>query len=97
MRPTLPISRCESGRSPLLCLLAKFRRTLSSNGRGTDHGWGAHHFVGGGAVRGRNMYGIYPPIAMEHDEATSFGSLIRRSLWTSMRPRSRAGSESQMG
>ena len=30
-----------------------FGRTLSSNGDGSDHGWGSHHFMVGGAVKGR--------------------------------------------
>jgi uncharacterized protein (DUF1501 family) len=34
-----------------------FGRTLSTNGDGTDHGWGGHHFVVGGAVRGGRFYG----------------------------------------
>jgi uncharacterized protein (DUF1501 family) len=34
-----------------------FGRTFTSNGDGTDHGWGAHHFVMGGAVRGGDLYG----------------------------------------
>ena len=29
-----------------------FGRTLASNGDGSDHGWGSHHFVVGGAVNG---------------------------------------------
>ncbi|KOQ32375.1 Tat pathway signal protein, partial [Achromobacter xylosoxidans] len=29
---------------------SEFGRTLGSNGNGSDHGWGAHHFVLGGAV-----------------------------------------------
>ena len=37
-----------------------FGRTLSGNGRGSDHGWGAHHFVVGGGVNGRNLYGQFP-------------------------------------
>jgi len=37
-----------------------FGRTFTSNGDGTDHGWGAHHFVMGGAVRGRDLYGNFP-------------------------------------
>nr|WP_297353514.1 DUF1501 domain-containing protein [uncultured Caldimonas sp.] len=37
-----------------------FGRTFTSNGDGTDHGWGAHHFVMGGAVRGGNVYGNFP-------------------------------------
>ena len=39
-----------------------FGRTLTSNSDGTDHGWGSHHFVVGGAVEGQNMYGQYPVI-----------------------------------
>ena len=38
-----------------------FGRTLSSNGDGSDHGWGSHHFVMGGAVRGRQIHGT-PPV-----------------------------------
>ena len=30
-----------------------FGRTLTSNGNGADHGWGGHHLVVGGAVRGK--------------------------------------------
>ncbi|MEC5398297.1 DUF1501 domain-containing protein [Uliginosibacterium sp. H1] len=37
-----------------------FGRTLTSNGDGTDHGWGAHHFVVGGAVKGGDIYGTMP-------------------------------------
>lgn len=34
-----------------------FGRTLSTNGNGTDHGWGSHQFVVGGAVSGGKFYG----------------------------------------
>jgi uncharacterized protein (DUF1501 family) len=37
-----------------------FGRPLKSNGSGSDHGWGAHHFVMGGAVNGGNLYGKVP-------------------------------------
>ena len=37
-----------------------FGRTLTSNGDGTDHGWGSHHFVMGGAVNGGEIYGKFP-------------------------------------
>lgn len=30
-----------------------FGRTLASNGDGSDHGWGGHHFIVGGAVKGK--------------------------------------------
>jgi uncharacterized protein (DUF1501 family) len=39
---------------------SEFGRTLSSNGDGSDHGWGSHHFVMGGAVAGGKIYGRVP-------------------------------------
>jgi len=39
-----------------------FGRTLTSNGKGSDHGWGGHHVVMGGAVAGGGFYGAYPDI-----------------------------------
>ena len=41
-----------------------FGRTLASNGDGSDHGWGSHHFVVGGAVRGQALYGVAPPVSV---------------------------------
>ena len=40
-----------------------FGRTLTSNGDGTDHGWGSHHLIVGGAVRGKAFYGAPPPVS----------------------------------
>jgi uncharacterized protein (DUF1501 family) len=37
-----------------------FGRTLSSNGDGSDHGWGSFHFISGGAVRGQRFFGTAP-------------------------------------
>jgi uncharacterized protein (DUF1501 family) len=37
-----------------------FGRQLSNNGEGTDHGWGGHHFIMGGAVKGGKIYGRVP-------------------------------------
>ena len=56
---------------------ADFGRTLVANGSGTDHGWGAHHFVAGGSVRGRRLIGRMPqynPDGLEYTE--SRGRLI---------------------
>jgi uncharacterized protein (DUF1501 family) len=41
-----------------------FGRTLTSNGDGSDHGWGSHHFVVGGDVKGKDFYGYAPPISV---------------------------------
>jgi len=39
---------------------SEFGRTLRSNGRGTDHGWGGISTVLGGAVNGGRVFGEYP-------------------------------------
>jgi uncharacterized protein (DUF1501 family) len=41
-----------------------FGRTFQPNGDGSDHGWGNHHFVMGGAVRGGRFYGEMPTLAI---------------------------------
>ena len=41
-----------------------FGRTLASNGDGSDHGWGSHHLMVGGAVKGAAFYGTAPPISV---------------------------------
>jgi uncharacterized protein (DUF1501 family) len=53
-----------------------FGRGLQSNGRGSDHGWGAHHFVMGGSVRGQNVYGKWPTVALGGPEDAGQGRLI---------------------
>jgi uncharacterized protein (DUF1501 family) len=53
-----------------------FGRTLTSNGDGTDHGWGSHHLVVGGAVRGRDIYGRYPVIGVNADDDVGQGRLL---------------------
>ncbi|MBI3784738.1 MAG: DUF1501 domain-containing protein [Deltaproteobacteria bacterium] len=40
--------------------LSDFGRTLQPSGSGSDHGWGNHHFVLGGAVNGGRVYGKFP-------------------------------------
>jgi uncharacterized protein (DUF1501 family) len=53
-----------------------FGRTLTSNSNGTDHGWGSHHFVVGGAVQGQDMYGQYPVIGVDQANDLGAGRLI---------------------
>lgn len=44
------------------CTLSEFGRTFTTNGTGTDHGWGSHHLVMGGAVKGGDIYGQFPTV-----------------------------------
>ncbi|RCS56763.1 DUF1501 domain-containing protein [Parvibium lacunae] len=53
-----------------------FGRTLTSNGDGTDHGWGAHHFVMGGAVRGKDIYGTLPEVGTNTPDEVGQGRLL---------------------
>ncbi|MGB8323406.1 MAG: DUF1501 domain-containing protein, partial [Candidatus Acidiferrum sp.] len=45
--------------------LSEFSRTLEpgSNG-GTDHAWGSHQVILGGAVKGNSVYGTFPTVAL---------------------------------
>ena len=53
-----------------------FGRALQYNGRGSDHGWGSHHFMMGGAVRGGRVYGSWPDVALESADDIGNGRLI---------------------
>jgi len=44
--------------------ISDFGRTLTSNGNGSDHAWGGNALVMGGDVRGGDMYGTYPSLAL---------------------------------
>jgi uncharacterized protein (DUF1501 family) len=58
--------------------LSDFGRTFQPNtSGGTDHGWGSHHFIIGGAVRGRQYYGRYPVLELDGpDDASKEGCWI---------------------
>lgn len=53
-----------------------FGRTLTSNGDGSDHGWGSHHFIMGGAVQGGRFYGRYPDVAVNGPDDVGQGRLL---------------------
>ena len=53
-----------------------FGRTLLINGDGSDHGWGSHHFVMGGAVNGGRFYGTPPAVANNGPDDVGQGRLL---------------------
>ncbi len=53
-----------------------FGRALVENGNGTDHGWGSHHFIVGGAVKGNKIYGDIPPFDLGHANDVGNGRLV---------------------
>jgi uncharacterized protein (DUF1501 family) len=52
-----------------------FGRTLTSNSRGSDHAWGGNHFVVGGGVAGKKIYGSYPSLEINPDSGPEVNPL----------------------
>lgn len=56
---------------------SEFGRTLQPSGSGSDHGWGSHHILLGGAVKGGSLYGRLPVMALGGpDDSASRGAWI---------------------
>ena len=53
-----------------------FGRTFPANGQGSDHGWGSHHLILGGAVHGNQTYGTFPALTVNGPDDTSTGRWI---------------------
>jgi uncharacterized protein (DUF1501 family) len=55
-----------------------FNRTFQPNSNaGSDHAWGGHHLVVGGAVRGGELYGTFPDFVLDNgDDAYNQGIWI---------------------
>ena len=62
-----------------------FARTLTSNGKGTDHAWAGQHFIMGGSVQGGKIYNDFPPsLQPGNDQDAGRGRLIPKYPWESM-------------
>jgi uncharacterized protein (DUF1501 family) len=53
-----------------------FGRTLTSNGDGTDHGWGSHQMVMGDGVRGGEIFGTMPELVIGSNDDIGEGRII---------------------
>ncbi len=53
-----------------------FARTLTTDSDGADHAWGGNHFVIGGGVRGKRIYGQYPSLYIDNPLDVERGRLI---------------------
>ena len=49
--------------------MSDFGRTFKTNGQGSDHAWGSHHFVVGGAVNGKRTFGTFPVLSVTGPDA----------------------------
>jgi len=54
----------------------EFGRSLTPNGSGTDHGWGGHSMVMGGAVQGGDIYGKMPQVSRDSIDTVENNRLI---------------------
>ena len=76
-----------------LFTLSDFGRTLRVNDGGSDHAWGNHHIILGGAVRGGQTYGTFRTSRLAgRTTPTPTAGGSRRRRWTSTRRHSRNGS-----
>lgn len=57
-------------------VISDFGRSLTSNGNGTDHGWGGNVFVLGGAVNGQRIYGDYPTLGLNSNLDLGAGRIM---------------------
>lgn len=56
--------------------ISDFARTLTSNGNGTDHAWGASSLVVGGGINGNKFYGQYPSLRKDGDLDVGNGIIL---------------------
>ena len=62
-----------------------FGRTLTSNGKGTDHGWAGQQLVLGGQVKGARVLNAYPESLLEgNNQDVGRGRMIPKYPWENM-------------
>jgi len=62
--------------------ISDFGRTLTTNGKGTDHAWGGNYFLFGGDVRGGLIHGTFPELRVDGpDSISSTGQMLPTTPW----------------
>lgn len=65
--------------------MSDFGRTLQPSGSGaqvgSDHAWGNHQLIAGGAVQGQTLYGTYPTLALGGPNDTNNSGSSARGRW----------------
>lgn len=64
------------GENVLTFTSSDFGRTLTSNGKGSDHAWGGNQIVMGGPIQGGQIHGEYPSLYAGNQLDTGRGRLI---------------------
>lgn len=69
-----------------IVLMLDFGRTLTSNSRGTDHGWGGNYWIAGGGIKGKQMLGKFPSRLTEFESDVNIGRgrFIPTTPWESV-------------
>ena len=62
--------------------ISEFARTMTTNGKGTDHAWGGNYFLFGGDVSGGKIHGEFPELRPDGPNAiSSTGQMLPTSPW----------------
>jgi len=62
--------------------VSDFGRTMTNNGRGTDHAWGGNYFIMGGDVSGGKVHGTFPELRTDGpDSISSTGQMLPTTPW----------------
>ncbi len=65
--------------------ISEFGRTMTNNGRGTDHAWGGNYFTMGGSVRGGVVHGTFPELRVDGpDSISSTGQMLPSKPWEAL-------------
>lgn len=71
--------------STAILIASEFGRTITTNGQGTDHGWGGNALLIGGSVKGGRILGAFPDdLEATGDVVINRGRIIPTTSWESV-------------